>query len=74
MLVREAFKVLPTMACLLFGTALALHVLYGEGSPLLEGTDYPEAFVEAFRTFGVSCGTVMRAGLGDVYVPDDDLP
>ncbi|CAM9439983.1 unnamed protein product [Pylaiella littoralis] len=74
LLAREAFKVLPTMACLLFGTALALHVLFGEGSSLLEGEDYPEAFVEAFRTFGVSCGTVTRAGLGDVYVPDDDLP
>lgn len=74
MLGREAFKVLPTLACLLFGTALALHVLYGEGSALLEGTDHSEGFVEGFRTFGVACGTVARAGLGDVRVPDEDVP
>lgn len=71
---REAGKILPTLACLLFGTALALHVLYGEGSSLLEGTDHSEGFVEGFRTFGLSCGTVARAGLGDIRVPDEDVP
>ena len=71
---REAFKVLPTLACLLFGTALALHVLYGEGSALLEGTDLLEGFAEGFRTFGASCGTVARAGLGDFPAANEDVP
>ena len=71
---REACKVLPTLACLLFGTALALHALYGEGSSLLEGTDHSEGFVEGFQTYGVACGTVARAGLGDIRVPEEDVP
>lgn len=71
---REAGRVLPTLACLLFGTALSLHVLYGEGSALLEGTGHSEGFVEGFRTYALSCGTVARAGLGDIQVPDEDVP
>lgn len=74
MLGREALKVLPTLACLFLGTAVALHVLYGEGSPLLEGTDHAEGFVEGFQTFGMSCGTVARAALGEVREPDEDVP
>ncbi|CAN0316958.1 unnamed protein product [Laminaria digitata] len=82
LLSREAAKVLPTLACLLLGTALALHVLYGEGSVLLEGTGYlgrcrGGGGGGGFRTFGVSCGTVLRAGLGDVRLAGDwdrDVP
>lgn len=80
---REAAKVLPSLACLLFGLALALHVLYGEGSSLLEGTDYTVgeggqvfgeelgdgAYVEGFQTFGLSCGTVLAAALGNIGPP-----
>ncbi|CAM9386280.1 unnamed protein product [Scytosiphon promiscuus] len=74
LLAREACKVIPTLACLLLGTALALHVMYGKGSSLLEETDYTEGFVEGFQTFATSCGTVARAGLGDIRVPDGSVP
>lgn len=85
LLSREALKVLPTLGCLLFGTALALHTLYGEGSSLLEGTGYvpfrddvdgaEQAFVRQFRTFGTSCGTVLAAGLGSIRLQGgDDVP
>lgn len=80
-LAREAVKVLPLLGCVLFGCALALHVLYGEGSSLLEGTDYISPltggveYVDGFQTFGASCGTVLGAGLGVIRPPiDTDLP
>ncbi|CAN0360944.1 unnamed protein product, partial [Ectocarpus fasciculatus] len=74
LLAREASKVVPSLACLLLGTALALHVMYGEDSPLLEGTELSGGYVDGFRTFGVSCRTVARAGFGDIQVPDEDVP
>ena len=70
----------------MLGTAVALHVLYGKGSALLQGTSYVPldslgvvdeegegggSYVEGFRTFGASCGTVLRAGLGDVRLAGD---
>lgn len=56
-------------------------MLYGEGSSLLEGTDYTGggqvfgeergdgAYVEGFQTFGLSCGTVLAAALGNIGPP-----
>ena len=81
LMAREAAKVLPILACFLFGCALALHVLYGEGSSLLEGTDFVSpltggaGYVDGFRTYGASCGTVLGAGLGVISPPlDADVP
>lgn len=78
MLTLEAGKVVPTLACLLVAVTLALHALYGEGSPLLEGTYSASlippgeegSFVEGFRTFGASLGTVLAAALGDLRPTD----
>lgn len=82
MLSREALKILPTLTILLVSFALALNALYGEGSPLLEdtgdveqGNDGVVLYVEGFKTFGLSCGTLLSAALGDIRASDyEDVP